>query len=80
MALGRRIHGLTWLLATLGLFTALRLLSDADYRALGAEHVPTLAQMYLTSVDAYYVGLCFGHWEPPLAATCGSNRTTSPEH
>jgi hypothetical protein len=68
MAFGRLIHGLTWLLATLSLFTALRLLSDADYRALGADHVPALAQLYLTSVDAYYVGLLF--WA--LGATVGS--------
>jgi Domain of unknown function (DUF4386) len=59
MAFGRLIHGLTWLLATLNLFTALRLLSDSDYRALGADHLPTLAQLYLSGVDAYYVGLLF---------------------
>ena len=68
MALGRLIHGLTWLLATLNLFTALRLLSDADYSALGAEHLPVLAQLYLSSLDAYYVGLLF--WA--LGATVGS--------
>ena len=45
MAVGRLIHGLTWLLATLNIFTALRLLTDADYRALGADHLPTLAQL-----------------------------------
>jgi hypothetical protein len=68
MAFGRLIHGLTWLLATLNLFTALRLLSDADYRELGADHLPTLAQLYLSGVDAYYVGLLF--WA--LGATVGS--------
>lgn len=68
MALGRLIHGLTWLLATLNLFSALRLLSDADYRALGADHLPTLAQLYLSGFDAYYVGLLF--WA--LGATVGS--------
>jgi hypothetical protein len=67
MALGRLIHGLTWLLATLSLFTALRLLSDADYRELGADHLPILAQLYLSGVDAYYVGLLF--WA--LGATVG---------
>ena len=68
MALGRLIHELTWLLATLNLFTALRLLSDADYRALGADHLPALAQQYLSGADAYYVGLLF--WAS--GATVGS--------
>jgi Domain of unknown function (DUF4386) len=40
-AFGRLVHGLTWLLATLNLFTALRLLRDADYsRALGPDQLP----------------------------------------
>ena len=37
-AFGRLVYGLTWLLVTLNLFTAMRLLSDADYsRAFGPE-------------------------------------------
>ncbi len=68
-AFGRLIHGLTWLLVTLNLFTALRLLSDADYsRAFGPEQLSALARLYLSGFDAYYVGLLF--WG--LAATVGS--------
>lgn len=68
-AFGRLVHGLTWLLATLNLFTALRLLSDADYsRAFGPDQLPALARLYLSGFDAYYVGLLF--WG--LGATVGS--------
>jgi hypothetical protein len=68
-AFGRLVHGLTWLLVTINLFTALRLLSDADYsRAFGPSQLPALAQVYLSGLDAYYVGLLF--WA--LGATAGS--------
>jgi Domain of unknown function (DUF4386) len=68
-AFGRLVHGLTWLLVTINLFTALRLLSDADYsRAFGPSQLPALAQVYLSGLDAYYVGLLF--WG--LGATVGS--------
>jgi Domain of unknown function (DUF4386) len=68
-AFGRLIHGLTWLLVTLNLFTALRLLSDAEYsRAFGPDQLPALARLYLSGSDAYYVGLLF--WA--LGATVGS--------
>lgn len=68
-AFGRLIHILTWLLVTLNLFTALRLLSDADYsRAFGPDKLPTLARLYLSGSDAYYVGLLF--WG--LGAAVGS--------
>lgn len=68
-AFGRLVHGLTWLLATLNLFTALRLLSGADYsRAFGPDQLPVLARLYLSGFDQYYVGLLF--WA--LGATVGS--------
>ena len=68
-AFGRLVHGLTWLLVTINLFTALRLLSDADYsRVLGRDQVSTWAQLYLNGFDAYYVGLLF--WG--LGSTVGS--------
>src|SRR5713226_9272315 len=68
-AFGRLAQGLTWLLATLNLFTALRLLSDADYsHAFGPDQLPALARLYLSGFDAYYVGLLF--WG--LGATVGS--------
>jgi len=68
-ALGRLVHGLTWLLVVVNLFTALRLLSDADYsRAFGPDQLPVLARLYLGGYDAYYVGLLF--WG--LGATVGS--------
>jgi hypothetical protein len=68
-AFGRLVHGLTWLLVTLNLFTALRLLSNADYsRAFGPDQLPALARLYLSGYDAYYIGLLF--WA--LGATVGS--------
>jgi hypothetical protein len=68
-AFGRLVHTLTWLLATLNLFAALRLLSDADYsHAFGPDQLAVLAQLYLSGYDAYYVGLLF--WG--LGATAGS--------
>jgi hypothetical protein len=68
-AFGRLVQGFTWLLATLNLFTALRLLSDADYtRAFGPDQLPALARLYLGGSDAYYVGLLF--WA--LGAAVGS--------
>jgi hypothetical protein len=69
VAFGRLIHGLTWLLVTVNLFTALRLLTDADYSgAFGRDQVSSLAELYLNNYDAYYVGLLF--WG--LAGTVGS--------
>lgn len=61
---------LMWLVMTLQLFDALRLLASADYlKALGAENVQALMSLYLgTRFDYYYVGLLFGS----LASTgCG---------
>jgi hypothetical protein len=68
-AFGRLVHSFTWLLATINLFTALRLLSGADYsRAFGPDQLPVLARLYLSGFDQYYVGLLF--WA--LGATVGS--------
>ena len=68
-AFGRLVHGLTWLLVTINLFTVLRLLSDADYsRAFGPDQLSALARLYLSGSDTYYVGLLF--WA--LGATVGS--------
>ena len=68
-AFGRLVHGLTWLLVAINLFTALRLLSGADYsRAFGPDQLPVLARLYLSGFDQYYVGLLF--WA--LGATVGS--------
>ncbi len=59
-AFARLVHGISWLLVSLNLFTALRLLSVADYsRALGQDQVSALASLYLSGSDAYYIGLLF---------------------
>jgi len=59
-AFGRLVHGLTWLLLTINLFTVLRLLRDDDYsRAFGPGQLPALARLFLSGYDAYYVGLLF---------------------
>jgi hypothetical protein len=69
-AFWRLVWVLIWLVMTLNLFNALRLLSGADYlQTLGAERLQALARFYLgTSFDYYYAGLLFG----ALASTvCG---------
>jgi hypothetical protein len=69
-AFWRLVWVLIWLVMTLNLFAALRLLHGADYlRAFEAERLQALARFYLgTSLDYYYVGLLFA----ALASTvCG---------
>ncbi len=69
-AFWRFVWVLMWLVMTLNLFDALRLLSGADYlRAFEAERLQALASLYLgTRFEYYYVGLLFG----ALASTvCG---------
>jgi hypothetical protein len=68
-ALGRLVHGLTWLLVSVNLFTALRLLRRPEYaHVLPPDQLPVLARLYLSGFDQYYVGLLF--WS--LAATVGA--------
>lgn len=68
-ALGRLVHGFSWLLVAINHLTVLRLLTGADYtRAFGSDEVPVLAQLYLSGFDQYFVGLLF--WA--LGATVGS--------
>jgi hypothetical protein len=69
-ALWRLVYALMWVLMTLNLFDALRLLSGADYlQAFETERLQSLARLSLrASFDVYYVGLLF--WG--LAATVGS--------
>jgi hypothetical protein len=69
-AFWRFVWVLMWLVMTVNLFDALRLLSGAAYlRAFEAERLQALARLYLgTRFDYYYVGLLFG----ALASTvCG---------
>ncbi|MBI3664372.1 MAG: DUF4386 domain-containing protein [Acidobacteria bacterium] len=59
-AFGRLVYAVVWALVPLNLFTAVRLLSGADYaRAFGPDQLPVLARLYLTGFDQYYVGLLF---------------------
>jgi len=60
-AFWRLIYALMWVLMTLNLFEALRLLSGADYlRVFEANQLQALAKLYLGgSFDVYYVGLLF---------------------
>ncbi len=60
-ALWRLVYASMWLLMTLNLFEALRLLSNADYlRVFEAERVYGLARLYLGErFDQYYAGLLF---------------------
>src|SRR6202162_1948865 len=69
-AFWRLIWVLVWLVMTLNLIDALRLLRGADYlRAFESERLQALAKLYLsTSFDYYYVGLLFGALASPV---CG---------
>jgi hypothetical protein len=57
----RLVYASMWILMTLNLFEALRLLSNADYlRVFEAERVYALARLYLGErFDQYYAGLLF---------------------
>ena len=56
----RLVYAVTWVGIALTSFTALRLLSDAEYaRVFGAEQLQALARLHLSGFDAYYVGLLF---------------------
>lgn len=58
-AISRLVHGFTWLLVTLNLFTALRLLSRPEFAGLPPDQLSILARLYLSGFDQYYVGLLF---------------------
>jgi hypothetical protein len=56
----RLVYALVWVFMTVNLFTALRLLSGPDYsRVLGVDRMQTLARLFLSGFDAYYVALLF---------------------
>jgi hypothetical protein len=56
----RLIYAVTWVVIAVNLFTALRLLSGAEYlQAFGAEQLQALARLHLSGFDTYYVGLLF---------------------
>jgi hypothetical protein len=60
-AFWRLVYALTWVLMTLNLFEALRVLSGADYlQVLEQERLQALAKLYLGArFDQYYAGLLF---------------------
>jgi hypothetical protein len=67
-AAGRLVHGFTWLLVALNLFTALRLLSRPEFAGLPPDQLPILARLYLSGFDQYYVGLLFWSLGTTVAA------------
>jgi len=67
-ALGRLVHGVTWLLVALNLLTALRLLTRPEFAGLPPDQLPILARLYVTGFDQYYAGLLF--WS--LGVTVGA--------
>jgi hypothetical protein len=69
-AFWRLVFVLMWLVMTLNLFEALRLLKGAEsLRALEAQQLQVLASLYLgTRFDNYYVGLLFGASASTLCA------------
>jgi hypothetical protein len=60
-ALSRLVFALLWLLSTLNMLSALRLLGNANYlQVFEPDRLPALAKLYLSaSFDDYYVGLPF---------------------
>jgi hypothetical protein len=60
-ALFRLVFGLLWLLTTLNLLGALRIVGNAPYlQALEADHLQVLARLQIAaSFDNYYIGLPF---------------------
>jgi len=59
-AFWRLIYALSWAFIALNFFTALRLLSGADYlHVFEADRLQALAKIFLSGFDAYYVGLLF---------------------
>jgi hypothetical protein len=59
-ALSRLVYAMTWVVIALNYFTALRILSGAEYvRAFGADQAQALARLHLSGYDTYYVGLLF---------------------
>jgi hypothetical protein len=60
-ALFRLVFGLLWLLTTLNLLGALRIVGNAPYlQALEADHLQVLARLQISaSFDNYYIGLPF---------------------
>jgi len=68
-ALCRMVQALVWIMLTLNLFTALKLLSSPDYaRLFDPDRLPMLARLYLSGYDHYYVGLVFWGLASGLAA------------
>lgn len=66
---GRFVQALTWLVLTLNLFTALRLLSSPEFAsAFPPEQLPALARLYLSGFDHCYVGLAFWSMGDTIAA------------
>jgi hypothetical protein len=66
---GRLTHGITWLVVSLNLFAALRLMSAPGMAgAFSPDQVNALARSSLSGFDQYYVGLLF--WS--VGATVGA--------
>jgi len=59
-AFWRLVYASIWVLMSVNQLIALRLLNGAEYlRVLGTEQAHTLGRLYLSGLDAYYVGLLF---------------------
>ncbi|NOZ93636.1 MAG: DUF4386 domain-containing protein [Acidobacteria bacterium] len=57
---GRLFQGVTWLLISLNLCTAQRLLTRPEYAdLLPPDQLPALVRLHLSGYDQYYVGLLF---------------------
>jgi hypothetical protein len=67
--LSRLALAFTWLVISLDLFTALRLITQPEYaHILPPDQLPVLARLFLSGSDPYYVGLLFWCLGSTLAA------------
>jgi hypothetical protein len=67
-ALGRFLHAVVWLLISLNLFGALRLVGRPEYAAVPPDQRAALARLLLSGFDPYYVALLFWSLGSTLAA------------
>jgi hypothetical protein len=67
-ALGRLAHAVVWMLISLNLFAALRLLGQPEHAAVPPDQRAALARLLLSGFDPYYVALLFWSLGSTVAA------------
>jgi hypothetical protein len=67
-AMGRLAHAVVWVVITLNLFAALRLLGQPEHAAVPPDQRAALARLLLSGFDPYYVALLFWSLGSTVAA------------